>query len=126
MCKRRDTTSCGSLVRKILCPPNLRSNAVEWGKKNESTVRRQLAEVLNIQIDDCGLFIDTEISYLAATPDGLIGDDTIVEIKCPYSAREVSSLYAIKSRIGDLHTVFEKKDISKMNKKHNYYFQVRN
>lgn len=46
---------------------------------------RELEEVLNIKIDPCGLTIDTEFSFLGASPDGKrnLG---IVEIKCPSSA----------------------------------------
>ena len=53
----------------------------------------------------CGLFIDKEKPYLCTTPDGLIDDDGIVEVKCPYSAREMSPEEGIR-------------------KKHQYYFQV--
>ena len=32
----------------------------------------------------CGLFIRSDY-YLAVTPDGLVGDNAIVEVKCPYT-----------------------------------------
>ena len=54
----------------------------------------------------------------------IVGDDTIVEIKCPYSAREFSPIGALISGIGEVRTFFDKNDSSKMNNKHAYYFQV--
>jgi len=41
----------------------------------------------DLQVLQCGLFISTERPYLAASPDGILGDETIIEIKCPYSSR---------------------------------------
>lgn len=54
---------------------------------------------LRIEINDCGLFIDTKFAYLAATPNGIIGDDTIVEIKFPYTTRQMSPIDAIFNKI---------------------------
>ena len=36
----------------------------------------------NEVIERCGIFIDFESPYLGASPDGLVGDDGIVEVKC--------------------------------------------
>lgn len=49
-----------------------------------------------MRIIPCGLFIDSEIPFLAATPDGLVGNDTIVEIKCPFSAYKMRIKEAIE------------------------------
>lgn len=125
VCKRRETTSCINLVKKILYPPNLaRNHALEYGRQNESTARKQLAKKLDVQIEECGLFIDPDVSFLGATPDGLIDNETIVEIKCPISARDERPLDVIKSKKGNLWTIFDKNDHQKMNKKHDYHFQV--
>ena len=37
-------------------------------------------------IETCGLFIAPENYVLGVFPDGLVGADKIVEIKCPYAA----------------------------------------
>lgn len=86
--------------------------------------REQLQEKLGVEINDCGLFIDAELAYLAATPDGIIGDNAIVEIKCPYAARQVSPAAAIRDNVADLNRIFDKIDNSRMNQRHSYYFQV--
>jgi len=38
-------------------------------------------------IEDCGFYIHPEYEWLGATPDGLIGDDGLSEIKCPFGLR---------------------------------------
>ncbi|XP_072745827.1 uncharacterized protein [Anoplolepis gracilipes] len=124
VCSRRETTSCQNLVKAILYPLRLTNAAVERGKEKEILAQEQLQVELGIEINDCGLFIDEEIPYLAATPDGIIGDDTIVEIKCPYAARQVSLTDAMLNKIADVHRIFDKMDDTRMNQRHTYYFQV--
>jgi len=51
---------------------------------------KQLERILNIKIIKCGIFVDSENPYLGATPDGLIGNDGIVEVKCPSSAEQLT------------------------------------
>lgn len=111
-------------MKAILYPPRLTNAAIEWGRENEIVAREQLQVELGIEISDCGLFIDAEFPYLAATPDGIIGDDTIVEIKCPYAARQMSPIDAMLHKIADIHRIFEKTDDTRMNQRHAYYFQV--
>jgi hypothetical protein len=49
-------------------------------------------------IKDCGLFISEHHPFLAASPDGVIGDDGLIEIKCPYTARDFTPENAIISK----------------------------
>ena len=41
-----------------------------------------------LQLRPCGLFVDTEAGYLAASPDGVLDEDTLVEVKCPLKCRD--------------------------------------
>jgi len=43
-----------------------------------------LTKKLKREIKLCGLFIDTENPCLGASPDGLIDEDGLVEIKMPF------------------------------------------
>lgn len=38
-------------------------------------------------IQQCGFFVHPEHDWLGASPDGLVDDDGLVEIKCPYGKR---------------------------------------
>jgi hypothetical protein len=70
-----------------------------------------------------GLFIDYENPFLGASPDGLIDNDGLVEIKCPLSAENFTADEAIK-KLPHLKSVFDKKDINKMNRNHRFFYQV--
>lgn len=35
----------------------------------------------------CGLIVCVQTPYLDASPDSLVSDDTVIEVKCPYNGR---------------------------------------
>lgn len=62
------------------------ATAVKWGKTHEKEAVRAYSALHRVVVEAAGMFVD-ESGMLAATPDGLIGDREIIEVKCPYSAR---------------------------------------
>ncbi|CAN7988358.1 unnamed protein product, partial [Ixodes hexagonus] len=40
----------------------------------------------NAKVQECGLFISLDMPFLCATPDRLLNDDGLLEVKCPRSA----------------------------------------
>ena len=42
-----------------------------------------------LSVEPCGLFVDLDLPFLAASPDGLVRDDAVVEVKCPYTGRNL-------------------------------------
>ena len=97
---------------------NLRS--LEYGRENGANALRQMEEELGIRILPCGLFIDDTVPQLAATPDGLVKDDTIVEVKCPESAKNLLPAEATE-QFPAIRRIFRGDE---MNKNHHYYYQV--
>lgn len=107
VCKLRASTSCKNTVYDILYG-NVTSKAMEYGKIKENEARQTFETMTRLEVKSCGLFIDIDIPYLAASPgninktitflynfdiihnfsDGLVGDDAIIEIKCPYSVKD--------------------------------------
>lgn len=52
--------------------------------------QRELQNILGELIQDSGLFKDNEYFFLGCTPDGLISHSGLVEIKCSYSAMNMT------------------------------------
>ncbi|KAH9360227.1 hypothetical protein HPB48_001608 [Haemaphysalis longicornis] len=77
---------------------HITSNAIRHGKNHESIALRQLEATYDVVVKECGLFVDRKRPFLGATPDGLVGDDTLVEIKCPYAARDLTPLEGVRSK----------------------------
>lgn len=84
ICKRKPSSNTENLEKKIFYKKNLgHVTSIAHGIENEKQALLQLQRQENVDILPCGLFIDPIHPFIGATPDGLIGDDTIVEIKCP-------------------------------------------
>lgn len=81
---------------------------------------KQLALQEKINIVPCGLFIDRHHYFMSATPDGLVGDEMTVEIKCPVVASKMDIDEAVKQNKIKFwrHT----SDGIIINKKDNWYF----
>ena len=64
-------------------------DAVNHGRAHEATAIQEFSKVFKKKVEPCGLFIDHERNFLAATPDGMIpAEDAILEVKCPYTGRK--------------------------------------
>ncbi|CAH0717091.1 unnamed protein product, partial [Brenthis ino] len=97
ICKRKLSSNTAPLVKNILYKNNLAHVAsIVHGVENEHQALLQLQRQENVNILPCGLFIDKSHCYIGVTPDGLIGTDTIVEIKCPMTASKQGLVKAIE------------------------------
>jgi putative phage-type endonuclease len=59
--------------------------AMEWGLEQEPYAKARYEEVTGDFITPCGFALHSEIPCFGASPDGLIGDYGLVEVKCPTS-----------------------------------------
>jgi putative phage-type endonuclease len=59
--------------------------ATEWGSFNESGAQFEFTLKTGLNVEECGFFEYED--WLGASPDGLVGDDALVEIKCPFGIR---------------------------------------
>jgi len=59
--------------------------AMAWGRSNEANAIGLFGLSTGLDVQKCGFFPYED--WLGASPDGLIGDDTILEFKCPYGIR---------------------------------------
>ena len=122
-----------SLIMSVCYPSrqNVSNSATEWGVKNEAVARRAFINKMteeelhiNLDVDECGLFISEEKPFMAATSDGIVQCDCckphFLEIKYPFFHRkdrldqEFPNFYLVKSEDDKLQ----------LNKSHEYYYQV--
>lgn len=89
------------------------------GKKFEDVARQAFCQHYRTQVRPCGMFISRDTPFLAASPDGLVGMDEIIEIKCPYTGRND------QIRPCHLFPYLEETDSGySLKKNHKYYFQI--
>jgi putative phage-type endonuclease len=65
----------------------LRTKPIIHGQTFEATAIKKFEEREGLKVEKCGLYVRTDLPFLGASPDGLVGEDTIVEVKCPYTGR---------------------------------------
>ena len=103
--------------RKFDCP------SIRHGRTYESAAIQKFSEVKGKRVTKCGFYVDPDLPYLGASPDGIIeGEDAVVEVKCPYTARNSTiSPDNIKK-----FTFLEKYGDNSMRLKRNsdYYYQI--
>lgn len=64
----------------------LNSKYLDWGKNNEAAARSSYEFESGFEIKEVPFVFLDESFRVGASPDGLIGNNTAVEIKCPYNA----------------------------------------
>lgn len=70
--------------------------ATEYGNENELAAIFKFENELNLEVKETG-FHAHENGWLGASPDGLVSDAAIVEIKCPYGKRNAKTPMEFKS-----------------------------
>ena len=73
-----------TLERMGVVIPEAYSKALDWGIENEEKALAYYEHLYGM-VTPTGRLIHPELDYIAGTPDGLIGEDGIIEIKCPYN-----------------------------------------
>jgi putative phage-type endonuclease len=68
--------------------------AMQWGTDNEPIARAMYEIKTGNDVAQVGIIDHSFIPMTAASPDGLIGNDGLIEIKCPNTATHIDYLLA--------------------------------
>jgi putative phage-type endonuclease len=71
---------------------SLVNDAMRWGTEKEGEAREFYAFATSVEVRQVGLVLHPTIEMSVASPDGLIGDDGLLEIKCPNTATHIETL----------------------------------
>lgn len=66
--------------------------AMQWGTDNEPFARAAYEAKTGELVEEVGLVLHPRIEQAGASPDGLVGRDGLIEIKCPNSATHIRTL----------------------------------
>ena len=66
--------------------------AMEWGTATEPQARQHYELYRNVFVDEVGFIKHPTIEMSGASPDGFVGEDGLVEIKCPESKTQMETL----------------------------------
>jgi putative phage-type endonuclease len=66
--------------------------AMEWGTTQEPFARAAYESLIGTMVEEIGFVQHPTIHWAGASPDGLVDDDGLVEIKCPNTATMIDTL----------------------------------
>lgn len=66
--------------------------AMQWGLDNEAQARREYEFAVDVDVAEVGFVMHPKIGQSGASPDGLVGDMGLVEIKAPNTATHIDTL----------------------------------
>lgn len=82
------------VAERLTSTPAVRftNDAMRWGTDTEPMARETYAFAYDVEIEETGLVMHPTIPDFGASPDGLIGTDGLLEIKCPQTATHIDTL----------------------------------
>jgi len=93
------STSRANYMAELICErltgmqgASYASAAMQWGTETEPMARAAYEAKVGSLVIETGFVPHGSIPMAGASPDGLIGDDGLVEVKCPITATHIDTL----------------------------------
>jgi len=78
-------------------PDGYKNSAMQRGIDLEPIARMEYETKIGVMVDEVSFIKHPNIKWFGASPDGLVGNDGLVEIKCPESGTHIE--YIISNRV---------------------------
>lgn len=132
ICRLRETTNNSNILNEIFGRKRVlktQQEAMQYGIDNEQRAINRYEELNGLasgSVQRCGLIIDENHEELAASPDGLIGTDGMIEVKCPHGLFLASKPAEAWKEVSKTGCSFFKNKHGQLQlmPKHNHYYQV--
>lgn len=94
----RANLMAGLIAERLTGEPTVdfQSPAMAWGTEKEPDARAAYCFRTDADVVEIGFVSHPEIDMAGASPDGLVGGDGLVEIKCPNTATHIETLLGQK------------------------------
>ena len=118
ICLRTDKTESVKLASSLQTMTNLSTAPILHGQQYEPVALKAFASQTGKKIRQCGIVVHPRKLFLGCSPDCLVGTDSLIEVKCPYSAHD--------KRISPATVpyLYEKNGELFLQENHRYFFQV--
>ena len=100
--------------------------SLRWGIDNEDVAIRKYLEIVDgLDVKKCGLVVSPKWPWLGCSPDGIVFEDIVpvgcIEVKCPYSKRDMTLAEANASDKNFFLKLIDGK--LKLKRNHVYFYQ---
>ncbi|KAK9745817.1 Viral alkaline exonuclease [Popillia japonica] len=86
--KRKNISPHNILKDLLYKNSNFMTVGILYGRTHEKEAIQKYEAANKVSVNECGFFIDERYNFLGASPDGLIADDGIAEVKCLSSVKD--------------------------------------
>jgi putative phage-type endonuclease len=73
------------------------NEAMQWGTDTEPQARMAYEAEKGVLVDEVGFIDHSSILNFGCSPDGLVGEDGLIEIKCPNSKTHIETILSGKA-----------------------------
>ncbi|XP_053390353.1 uncharacterized protein LOC128553251 [Mercenaria mercenaria] len=88
ICHATERTNHDQLAASLVHPNKLKQNeAMKHAHKYEKEAIHRHEKDNKVKVNSCGIFVSSTHPYLGASPDGVVNQTLIVEVKCPLTAK---------------------------------------
>ncbi len=74
--------------------PRYKTLEMQWGINQEPFARAAYELDRNVLVETCGFVLHPDIARFGASPDGLVGEDGLIQIKCPNTSTHLAWMLA--------------------------------
>jgi hypothetical protein len=91
------------------------TEAMRYGLNMEEFIFQEVKKWFKVPVRKCGFILHPNYNFIGASPDGLIGDHAVLEIKC---------LYSLRGQDSRPDWLVVEGGTFRLKKTHSYYYQV--
>lgn len=77
--------------------------ATQWGVTHEDEALQDFEHATGAEVERASFCIHSNFQWLGASPDGFVGDDALIEIKCPFGLRDKEPPVEFKAAAAQPH-----------------------
>ena len=88
ICKATSRTDKAKLALTFLSMKKVIAPSLQHGLKYEPIAVTKYEDLTSVETKQCGLFVYPAQSFLASSPDRLVDDNVVVEVKCPFVSKD--------------------------------------
>lgn len=117
ICRATGRKDLSRLADQLVSPRSFTCRSVQHGLKYEA-VAVQMFQAQYSATAPCVMFVCLDALWLAATPDQIVSDTAILEVKCPYVAKDKCINPATVPYLKDIDNTLQ------MDRNHAYFYQI--
>jgi predicted phage-related endonuclease len=91
------------------------TEAMRYGLNMEEYIFKEVVKKFDCPVRKCGFMIHPEYDFIGASPDGLVGDDSVLEIKC---------LHTLRGQDKRPEWLIVDNGLYRLQPSHKYYYQI--